>query len=189
MSRSTSLAALRLNSRELLRQIEALGEIGRDHQVGGRTRIAFSDTEKAGRDQLVEWMTELGLKVQIDRIGNIFGTLQSRHDTPLAPLMIGSHIDTVTNAGALDDCYGVLAGLAVARAFREAGQYPARPLVIAAFSNEEGVRYQPDMMGSLVHAGGLALDAALSTQGTDGTRLGDELARIGYAGQLPLGTI
>ncbi|NWB93065.1 Zn-dependent hydrolase [Pseudomonas agarici] len=189
MSCSTFPAALRLNSAELLRQIEALGEIGRDHEAGGRTRIAFSDTEKAGRDQLVEWMNELKLIVQIDRIGNIFGTLQPRHDTPLAPLMVGSHIDTVTNAGALDGCYGVLAGLAVARAFREAGQYPARPLVIAAFSNEEGVRYQPDMMGSLVHAGGLTLEAALSTQGTDGTRLGDELARIGYAGQLLPGTI
>ncbi|NWE47389.1 M20/M25/M40 family metallo-hydrolase, partial [Pseudomonas gingeri] len=155
--------ALHLNSNELLRQIQVLGEIGRDHEAGGRTRIAFTDAEKAGRDQLVEWMNELALEIRIDRIGNIFGTLNPRHGTALAPLMIGSHIDTVTNAGALDGCYGVLAGLAVARAFREAGEHPARPLVIAAFSNEEGVRYQPDMMGSLVHAGGLTLEVALST--------------------------
>ncbi|MGY2169515.1 allantoate amidohydrolase [Pseudomonas gingeri] len=181
--------ALHLNSDELLRQIRVLGEIGRDHEAGGRTRIAFTDAEKAGRDQLVEWMNELALEIRIDRIGNIFGTLNPRNGTALAPLMIGSHIDTVTNAGALDGCYGVLAGLAVARAFREADEHPARPLVIAAFSNEEGVRYQPDMMGSLVHAGGLTLEVALSTRGTDGTRLGDELARIGYAGELQPGSI
>jgi N-carbamoyl-L-amino-acid hydrolase len=103
--------------------------------------------------------------------------------------MMGSHIDTVANAGALDGCYGVLAGLAVARAFREAGRLPERSITIAAFTNEEGVRYQPDMMGSLVHAGGLDVEAALATVGTDGTRLGDELARIGYAGDLEPGAI
>jgi len=97
--------------------------------------------------------------------------------------MIGSHIDSVRNSGALDGCYGVLAGLAVARAFRAVRRSPARPIAVAAFTNEEGVRYQPDMMGSLVLAGGLALETALETIGSDGTRLGDELARIGYAGQ------
>jgi N-carbamoyl-L-amino-acid hydrolase len=95
----------------------------------------------------------------------------------------------VTNAGALDGCYGVLAGLAVARAFREAGLKPKRSITIGAFTNEEGVRYQPDMMGSLVYAGGLAVEDALNTIGTDGTRLGDELARIGYSGDLEPGTI
>jgi N-carbamoyl-L-amino-acid hydrolase len=83
----------------------------------------------------------------------------------------------------------VLAGLAVARAFRSAGLLPARAVVIAAFTNEEGVRFQPDMMGSLVHAGGLPVQAALDTVGTDGTRLGDELQRIGYAGDLEPGAI
>ncbi|OXH88835.1 Zn-dependent hydrolase, partial [Burkholderia multivorans] len=130
------------------------------------------------------------LDVRIDRIGNIFGTL---HAGPAAagrqPLMIGSHIDTVKNAGALDGCYGVLAGLAVARAFRDAHIEPARPITVAAFTNEEGIRYQPDMMGSLVHAGGLSIDDALNTIGIDGTRLGDELARIGYAGDLEPGAI
>ncbi|MGF6472533.1 Zn-dependent M28 family amino/carboxypeptidase [Paraburkholderia youngii] len=96
--------------------------------------------------------------------------------------MMGSHIDTVKNAGALDGCYGVLAGLAVARAFRQAGIRPQRSITIGAFTNEEGIRYQPDMMGSLVYARGLSVDAALNTVGIDGTRLGDELARIGYAG-------
>ena len=181
---------LLLNAPLLLEQIHALGEIGTDPRDGGRTRIALTDADKAGRDRLVEWMTTLELDVRVDRIGNIFGTLRSPSDTgDQAPLMIGSHIDTVANAGALDGCYGVLAGLAVARAFREAGRLPERSITIAAFTNEEGVRYQPDMMGSLVHAGGLDVDEALATVGTDGTRLGDELARIGYAGDLAPGAI
>lgn len=180
---------LTLNGALLLEQIRILGELGADPLHGGRTRIALTDAEKAGRDQVVAWMNELGLTVRIDRIGNIFGTLPSSSGEQRAPLMMGSHIDTVTNAGALDGCYGVLAGLAVVRAWRDAGVLPSRPITVAAFTNEEGVRYQPDMMGSLVYAGGLALDAALDTLGTDGTRLGDELTRIGYAGDLEPGAI
>ncbi|MDH4608450.1 Zn-dependent hydrolase [Pseudomonas sp. BN102] len=181
---------LRLNGPILLQQIRTLGEIGADPVNGGRTRIALTDAEKAGRDQLVAWMKELDLDVQVDRIGNIFGTLRSATDeSHQAPLMMGSHIDTVTNAGALDGCYGVLAGLALARAFREAGALPSRSITIGAFTNEEGVRYQPDMMGSLVYAGGMSVEEALATIGTDGTRLGDELQRIGYAGDLEPGSI
>ncbi|MBU9547521.1 Zn-dependent hydrolase [Burkholderia multivorans] len=182
--------SLQLDGAVLLRQLRELGEIGADRELGGRTRIALTDDERAGRDRVVAWMRELDLDVRIDRIGNIFGTL---HAGPAAagrqPLMIGSHIDTVKNAGALDGCYGVLAGLAVARAFRDAHIEPARPITVAAFTNEEGIRYQPDMMGSLVHAGGLSIDDALNTIGIDGTRLGDELARIGYAGDLEPGAI
>ena len=194
--------ALTLDDALLLAQIRELGAIGLDAKEGGgggegdgarpvgRTRIALTDAEKAGRDRLVQWMRELGLHVRIDRIGNIFGILPAA--TPEGdthPLMMGSHIDTVRNAGALDGCYGVLAGLAVVRAYRQAGVQPARALVVAAFTNEEGVRYQPDMMGSLVCAGGLPLQQALDTAGTDGTRLGDELARIGYAGDMEPGSL
>ncbi len=181
---------LHLDGATLLRQLRELGEIGADSELGGRTRIALTDDEKAGRDLVARWMRELELDVVVDRIGNVFGVLRSESDDcSQAPLMMGSHIDSVTNAGALDGCYGVLAGLAVARAFRQAGIAPARTIMIGAFTNEEGIRYQPDMMGSLVYAGGLSVDAALNTIGTDGTRLGDELARIGYAGDLEPGAI
>jgi N-carbamoyl-L-amino-acid hydrolase len=174
----------------LLAQIRALGAVGGNVPGNGRTRIALTDADRAGRDLLVQWMRELDLDVRIDRIGNIFGMLHAAtHEGDESPLMIGSHIDTVRNAGALDGCYGVLSGLAVARAWRAAGVAPQRAIVVAAFTNEEGVRYQPDMMGSLVHAGGLALQAALDAVGIDGTRLGDELARIGYAGELEPGAI
>lgn len=182
--------SLQLDGAVLLRQLRELGEIGADRELGGRTRIALTDDERAGRDRVVAWMRELDLDVRIDRIGNIFGTLHAGWAAAgRQPLMIGSHVDTVKNAGALDGCYGVLAGLAVARAFRDAHIEPARPITVAAFTNEEGIRYQPDMMGSLVHAGGLSIDDALNTIGIDGTRLGDELAGIGYAGDLEPGAI
>lgn len=179
-----------LDTAKLLEQLRELGAIGHDAAQGGRTRIALTDEEKAGRDLLVRWMRELDLEVRVDQIGNIFGVLHAAHPEGMAqPLMMGSHIDTVRNAGALDGCYGVLAGLAVVRAYRQAGLRPARAIVVAAFTNEEGVRYQPDMMGSLVYAGGMDVQAALNTVGTDGTRLGDELARIGYAGDMAPGAI
>jgi N-carbamoyl-L-amino-acid hydrolase len=190
---SATASALRLNGPALLQQLRELGEIGADPVAGGRTRVALTDAEKAGRDQVVAWMRELDLDVRIDRIGNIFGTLAARDassgDAPPRPLMMGSHIDTVINAGALDGCYGVLGGLAVVRAFRDAGIAPSRPITVAAFTNEEGARFHPDMMGSLVHAGGLSLEEALDAIGTDGARLGDELVRIGYAGDMTPGTL
>ena len=176
-----------LDTATLLAQLSQLGTIGQD-AGGGRTRLAFSDADKQGRDQLVAWMQELSLDIKIDQIGNIFGTLAGS-DPALAPLMIGSHIDTVINAGMYDGCYGVLAGLAVLRALRSAGIVPQRSIVVAAFSNEEGVRYQPDMMGSLVYAGGIDVAQVLDVVGTDGTRLGDELRRIGYAGDLRPGAM
>jgi beta-ureidopropionase / N-carbamoyl-L-amino-acid hydrolase len=186
----SSSDAPNLDGELLLAQLRKLGAVGIDVEIGGRTRIALTDEERAGRDLVVSWMRELDLDIQVDRIGNIFGTLRSQSDDgSQRPLMIGSHIDTVKNAGSLDGCYGVLAGLAVARAFRSAGILPLRSITVAAFTNEEGVRYQPDMMGSLVCAGGLTAEEALNTIGIDGTRLGDELERIGYAGHLEPGAI
>lgn len=183
-------SSFELDGKLLIAQLEELGNIGADVVNGGRTRAALTDEEKRGRDLLVQWMRELDLEISIDQIGNIFGTLPaSEQDRGKQPLMLGSHIDTVVNAGALDGCYGVLAGLAVVRAFRKAGINPSRPITVGAFTNEEGIRYQPDMMGSLVYAGGLSVDEVLNTIGTDGTRLGDELARIGYAGEMKPGAI
>ncbi len=180
---------LLLDAQLLLAQLGELGAIGYDPAQGGRTRIALTNEEKAGRDQLVHWMRELNLDVRVDRVGNIFGILHAATvDGEAQPLMMGSHIDTVRNAGALDGCYGVLAGLAVVRAYRQADVLPRRAIVVGAFTNEEGVRYQPDMMGSLVYAAGLPVPVALDTVGIDGTRLGDELDRIGYAGDMEPGS-
>ena len=174
----------------LLEQLRDMGDIGLTRpgdRDSGRTRMALDDGDRDGRDRLTAWMRDLDLDVRVDGIGNIFGLLPGAADLP--PLMMGSHIDTVAQAGPLDGVYGVLSGLAVVRAFRKAGVVPPRPLAVAAFTNEEGVRFQPDMLGSLVHVGGLSLDAALNARGIDGARLGDELVRIGYAGSAPTGAL
>lgn len=175
-----------INLSRLLDRLQRLGDSARDAD-GMLARTALSDADRIGRDLLCGWMRDAGLEVAIDAIGNIFGSWHGEIET--APVMLGSHIDSVVDAGIYDGCYGVLAGLAVVEALAEQGAAPARPLVIAAFTNEEGNRYAPDMMGSLVHAGGLELEAALATVGTDGSILGDELRRIGYAGEMTPGTI
>jgi beta-ureidopropionase / N-carbamoyl-L-amino-acid hydrolase len=175
-----------INSERLLNRLKELGQIGLDED-NKRTRLAASDAERAGRDQLVTWMKEAGLEVEIDRIGNIFGIWYGTENRNEAPIMLGSHIDTVINAGMYDGCYGVLSGLEVITTLQEKGFIPTRPIVVAAFTNEEGVRYQPDMMGSLVYAGGFSIDDALNSVGTDGTILGEELKRIGYAGTMEPG--
>ncbi len=171
-----------VNEERLLGRLRELGSIGRDKD-GRLVRLAASDADKHGRDRLIAWMQEAGLDVAVDRIGNIFGIWAPiQADDTAKPLMLGSHIDTVINAGVFDGCYGVLSGLEVVETLKSEGFNPNRPIAIAAFTNEEGVRYAPDMMGSLVHVGGLDVDEALATVGTDGSVLGEELARIGYAG-------
>lgn len=177
----SSTSELTIDAQRLMRRIRELGEIGRGED-GRLTRLAASDSESLGRDCFVKWLNEAGLEVIIDRVGNIFGVWKPVSASDAAPLMLGSHIDTVINAGIYDGCYGVLGGLEVIQTLREAGFAPSRPVMVAAFTNEEGVRFAPDMMGSLVYAGGLGVEEALSTVGTDGIRLGDELERIGYLG-------
>jgi N-carbamoyl-L-amino-acid hydrolase len=167
----------------LLARLAALAEIGKTAE-GGCCRLALSDEDRGGRDLVVGWMRELGLQVQVDGIGNIFGRRAGTQE--LAPVMVGSHIDTVRTGGRYDGNYGVLAGLEVVHSLNDAGLSTRRPLVVAAFTNEEGARFQPDMLGSLVFAGGLSLADAHATRAIDGALLRDELQRIGYLGPAPL---
>lgn len=154
---------------------------------GGCARLALTDEDKQGRDLVVAWMRDLDLSIAVDAIGNVFGVRCGRKDGP--PVMTGSHIDTVRTGGRFDGNYGVLAGLEVCRALDTAGVRTRHPLCVAFFTNEEGARFQPDMMGSLVHAGGLTLQEAYAATDTAGVRLGDELERIGYRGPAPTGAI
>lgn len=175
-----------INTQRMLKRLFALGKTGVD-ETGRRTRLAATDEDKAARDLLAGWMQEAGLTVVTDKIGNQFGIWAPEAVKDQKPLMLGSHIDTVIGAGQYDGCYGVLAALEVVETLREAGAQPARPIAVCAFTNEEGVRYAPDMMGSLVYAGGYPLEKALATVGVDGSVLGEELARIGYAGTVSPG--
>jgi N-carbamoyl-L-amino-acid hydrolase len=177
---------IRLDERRLLRALDELAQIGAI-EGGGCARLALGDEDKAGRDLVVGWMKALGLAVQVDAIGNVIGLRAGREN--LAPVMTGSHIDTVRTGGRYDGNYGVLAGLEVVRALNAAEVTTRRPIAVAFFTNEEGARFQPDMMGSLVYAGGLGLNEAYAAIDKDGRSVGDELRRIGYLGAARPGAV
>ncbi len=177
---------LRINLDRLLARLDALAQVGAI-EGGGVSRLALTDADKAGRDLVVTWMKDLGLAVTIDRIGNIVGTRAGREAGPA--VMTGSHIDTVATGGRYDGNLGVLAGLEALAVLDEAGIETRWPLAVGVFTNEEGVRFQPDMMGSGVHQGALDLDEMLASTGTDGTTLGENLDRIGYAGETVCGSL
>ena len=178
----------RVDADRLVRRIDELGEIGRvDGPDGewGSARLALTDADREGRDLVVGWMRDLGLAVTIDAIGNVVA-VRSGMDPAAAPVMVGSHIDTVRAGGRFDGTLGVLAGLEVIETLEQQGIATRHPVSVALFTDEEGARFAPDMLGSLVYVGGLALEEALERRAVDdGARLGDELARIGYAGPLP----
>jgi len=175
---------LRISEARLLARLDELAGIGATAD-GSCCRLALTDEDKAGRDLVVRWMRELGLEVRIDPIGNVFGWRRGTDDGA-APVMTGSHIDTVRTGGRYDGNLGVLGGLEVVQVLNDAGITTRRPLVVGAFTNEEGARFQPDMLGSLVYAGGLPLERAYATVSIDGKVLKDELARVGYLGDAPL---
>jgi N-carbamoyl-L-amino-acid hydrolase len=177
-------AMAQINGARLLESLQALGQIGA-LPGGGVNRLALSDADRLGRDWAVACMRDLGLRVEVDAIGNIFGHWPGLQDGP--PVMMGSHIDTVRTGGLYDGNYGVLAALEVVRTLREAGIKPQRPLAVAIFTNEEGARFQPDMMGSLVYVGGMALSEALASCDSEGLTVAAELQRIGYQGSVPVG--
>jgi N-carbamoyl-L-amino-acid hydrolase len=170
-----------INARRLLERLDDLGSIGSTGD-GGCCRLALTDADRDGRDLAVTWMKDLGLEISIDGVGNIVGTWSVGRG---APVMTGSHIDTVRTGGLYDGNLGVLAGLEVIETLMEAGISPPRPLAVGIFTNEEGARFQPDMLGALVYVGGLSLEESLDTKAIDGPRLGDELVRIGYQGSAP----
>ena len=191
MGLSTDWSELRVNTERLLVRLDELGEIGRiDGPNGewGNARLALTDEDRHGRDLVVGWMHDLGLDVAIDAIGNVVAT-RPGSDPSLAPVMVGSHIDTVGTGGRFDGNLGVLGGLEVVETLEQARVSTERALQVAFFTDEEGSRFAPDMLGSLVYVGGLALEEALDlVAADDGARLGDELDRIGYAGPVPCPT-
>ncbi len=180
---------LRVDGDRLWQRLEALGEIGAVHGPNGErgcARLALTDVDRQGRDLVVSWMRDLGMHVAIDAIGNVVAT-RAGSDSNAAAVMIGSHIDTVRTGGRFDGNLGVLAGLEIIETLAHHGLTTRRPIDVAFFTDEEGARFAPDMLGSLVYVGGLAVEEALDvTAADDGARLGDELARIGYAGPTPV---
>lgn len=182
MTNSNATSELSINIDRLQRRLADLAAIGAIEGTEGCARLALTDEDKAGRDLVVTWMKDLGLEISIDGIGNIIGVMPGEG----APVMCGSHIDTVRTGGRYDGNLGVLAGLEIIETIQTAGFTPARPLAVGVFTDEEGARFAPDMLGSLVYVGGMALEEALDIEGIDGAIVGAELERIGYDGSAPL---
>ncbi|MDH3706193.1 MAG: Zn-dependent hydrolase [Acidimicrobiia bacterium] len=174
---------LRIDGRRLMARLDELAAVA-PIDGGGVCRLALTDDDRAGRDLVVTWMGDLGLEVTVDGIGNIVGTRPGVVDGP--PVMCGSHIDTVRTGGRYDGNLGVLAGLEVIETLAAADITTHHPLAVGVFTNEEGSRFAPDMMGSLVYVGGMAVETALDTVGIDDVVVGDALDAIGYRGTAPV---
>lgn len=176
-----SIGNLRVNNARLLQSLAHLAEVGAI-EGGGVCRLALSDEDRDARDLVVSWMRDAGLQITVDQAGNVIGTRKGISDGP--PVLMGSHIDTVGTGGRYDGTLGVLAGLEVIRTLNDAGIDTEHPVAVGFFSNEEGVRFQPDMMGSMIHQGHLPIDEMLLSEDREGNTYDDELIRIGYKGEV-----
>src|SRR4029077_8566275 len=165
----------------------ALAQIGATEK-GGVCRLAASDLDGAARRLFSGWGEEAGCAVSIDRIANIFARRRGRNPA-LAPVMAGSHLDTQPTGGRVDGAYGAMAGLEGGRQPHDLGYETEAPIEIVAWTNEEGSRFSPAMVGSGVFAGVFALDQALATRDNNAPdlTLGGELGRIRFAGPEPVG--
>jgi len=173
---------MKIDRKRLEHTIEELGRIGATER-GGLTRLALSDEDKRGRDLMVRWMREAGLRVTVDQMGNIFGERAGQPGQP--PVMMGSHADSVPTGGKYDGQLGVLCALETIRVLNDHRVRTRHPVTLVIFTNEEGARFQPAMIASGVMAGKIALEDAYNARDKDGLRLVDELERIGYLGSEP----
>ncbi|WP_261525483.1 Zn-dependent hydrolase [Burkholderia multivorans] len=172
---------VRVNQQRLWDSLMEMATIGATAR-GGNCRLALSDDEVRGRRRFIAWCEAAGCEIRIDPIGNLFARRPGTE--PDAPaVMCGSHLDTQPLGGRFDGVYGVLAGLEAIRTLNEHGIATRHPIDVVAWTNEEGSRFTPGMMGSAVYAGKLDLDDALARPCMHtGVRLGDELERTGFAG-------
>ena len=182
---AAALAALRIDGERLWKSIMDLATIGATDK-GGVRRLALTDLDRAGRDLVVGWCRDAGLAVRVDRVGNIFARRAGR-DAARRAVAAGSHVDTQPSGGKFDGNFGVLAALEVMRTLDDHGIATAAPLEVAIWTNEEGTRFTPMMMGSGAWAGIYGVDFIHAQRDGDGKSVGDELARIGYAGDAPMG--
>ena len=167
-----------------MKRLDELAQIGAIEGTKGNCRLALTDEDRAGRDLVCTWMADLGLEVTVDGLGNVVACTEPGGIAD--SVMMGSHIDTVATGGRYDGNLGVLAGLEVIESVLACDRRPARPLSVAYFTDEEGSRFAPDMLGSLVYVGGMALEEALEITDAAGTAVGAELDRIGYRGSAPV---
>ena len=175
-----AIAELRVNGARLWQSLMELAQIGATEK-GGVCRLALTDLDRQGRDLVARWAREAGMTVTIDRIGNAFMRRPGRNNA-LPPVVTGSHIDTQPTGGKFDGNYGVLAGLEVVRTLNDHGIETEAPIEVAWWTNEEGSRFVPVMMGSGVFAKAFTLEHAYAAKDVDGKTVKEELERIGYIG-------
>jgi beta-ureidopropionase / N-carbamoyl-L-amino-acid hydrolase len=177
---------LQVNGERLWASLMELAKIGATEK-GGVCRLAASDLDGHARRLFIRWCEEAGCGVRVDRIGNVFARRPGR-DPARVPVMTGSHLDTQPTGGKFDGAYGVMAGLEVVRTLNDLGYETAAPIEIVAWTNEEGSRFSPAMVGSGVFAGVFDLAEGLARpDNLTGVTLGSELERIGFAGAEPVG--
>jgi N-carbamoyl-L-amino-acid hydrolase len=176
------MGAFTIDTERLRERFEAFNEIGAT-DAGGVDRPALSAANRQARDRLVAWFESADLEVTVDEMGNIFGRRAGRRDVP--PVLVGSHVDSQYNGGRFDGVVGVLGGLEVVESLNDAGETTDRPVEVVSWTNEEGVRFQPDLLGSGVFAGQFDVEFAHSRTDDEGTAVGEALERIGYRGETP----
>ncbi|MFC0811779.1 Zn-dependent hydrolase [Paracoccus panacisoli] len=180
-----SAANTRVNGERLWDSLMLMAEIG-PGVAGGNNRQTLTDADAEGRRLFQSWCEAAGMTMALDRMGNMFMRLEGA-DPDADPVMIGSHLDTQPTGGRFDGVLGVLAGLEVVRTIRDMGVTPRRPIVVVNWTNEEGARFAPAMLASGVFAGIHTEDYANSRVDAAGKRFGDELDRIGWRGEEPVG--
>lgn len=174
------MTPLKVDGERLWRSLMELASIGATPK-GGVKRITLTELDRQGRDQFAAWAKAAGMSVRVDAIGNMFARRGGADDS-LPPVMTGSHLDTQPSGGKFDGAYGVMAGLEVVRRLNDLGIRTRAPIEVAAWTNEEGSRFVPTMMGSGVFAGVYALPEMLKQKDVDGISVGDALKAIGYGG-------
>ncbi|MEP3348607.1 MAG: Zn-dependent hydrolase [Marinomonas sp.] len=177
---------LRINEQRLWDSLMEMGEIG-GTEKGGCNRLAGTDLDKQSRDLFVSWCEACGCEVEVDKIGNIFARRPGKNND-LPAVGTGSHLDTQPTGGKFDGVFGVLSGVEVLRTLHENNIETPTPMEFSVWTNEEGSRFQPAMQGSGTYVGRFDLETELNKTDVNGIRLGDELERIGYLGEMELGS-
>ena len=177
---------IRVDGQRLWESLMRLAEIGATPK-GGCRRLALSNEDRMARELFVAWAEEANCEVSVDRMGNIFARRPGSHPS-LAPVATGSHLDTQPNGGRFDGPLGVMCGLEVVRTLADRGIETRRPIEVVAWTNEEGSRFAPPMVGSGVFAGVFDLAYGLGRTDADGLTIGEELRRIGFDGAQDIGS-
>lgn len=172
---------IRINSSRLMQWSRDFAAIGATAK-GGVTRLALTDADKQARDRFIQLAQAAGCTIKIDAIGNIFARRVGRH-AQLNPVITGSHGDSQPQGGRFDGIYGVLAGLEVIHTLHDHQIITDHPIDLVMWTNEEGCRFAPALIGSSVFIGQTPLAEALATRDSNGITMGQELERIGYAGR------